>query len=285
MAFRSNLEKGWLSCRLHLSFFHGGWLSLLLLLGGTGMVTSNDAVDSDTARSKHFLSTLKCPEFSPLSGSLQKEARVYDRRADSGLCEGSGLWTKYTLADHFKIVKVLAELFQPKPGQLIFDWGSGCGHKLQGLHALTGACGLGIDISSIAVNHANNVSLARSGLLRFCAGDGTNLTWIPTATFQHALSYGAIYHLPENLQCLALKEMLRVVRPQGLVLNGFCYIRRSPKEVWRQCLQNMADITWSFLPHWGFTGIHKYSKHNYDLIIHKQAESTHPVFRRFKVNH
>ena len=50
---------------------------------------------------------------------------------------------------------------------------------------------VGLDFSGTATAYA----LRKSGAVGFCHADGAELGWIPDGAFDHAVSFGALYHL------------------------------------------------------------------------------------------
>ena len=72
-------------------------------------------------------------------------AQKYDRRA--GNCNKHGLWSSVSREDHFKIMSKIGDLIRVKQGDLLFDWGCGCGHKLHWFAQKYNTSGLGVCIS------------------------------------------------------------------------------------------------------------------------------------------
>ena len=71
-----------------------------------------------------------------------KVSEKYDRRA--GNCNSKGLWSAVSREDHYLIMKKIGELVGIKKGHRIFDWGSGCGHKLDWFAKEIGTSGMGV---------------------------------------------------------------------------------------------------------------------------------------------
>jgi hypothetical protein len=69
----------------------------------------------------------------------------------------------------------------PFPFPQVFDWGSGCGHKLSWFAQFFGIRGTGIDIDSSSVEYANRFMSAEL----FCQMDGRYLEWIPDGYLDH----------------------------------------------------------------------------------------------------
>ncbi|ORC92662.1 putative methyltransferase [Trypanosoma theileri] len=144
-------------------------------------------------------------------------AQKYDRRANN--CKKDGIWHRVSIHDHEAILRVIAELLKVKSGDRLLDWGSGCGHHLEFMNVFFGAVGLGIDISNKTVEYAREMTTKKN---QYCVADGTRLEWLPSNFFDHAYSFGSIYHVyNETLFCSVLQQMVRVVKVGGKVYNGW----------------------------------------------------------------
>jgi len=141
----------------------------------------------------------------------------YDNRdCDSGL----GLWRDNWLSGGFHkhkcVLVTVAERLDLRPKEIVLDWGSGCGFKLSWLAQLYGTSNFGVDIAPAPVAWAQEHSSGQHG----CT-DASKLSWIPAETFDAVISYGSLMHLPEELQCSVVHEMLRVLRPLGRIYIGW----------------------------------------------------------------
>ncbi|CUI14842.1 methyltransferase, putative [Bodo saltans] len=144
-------------------------------------------------------------------------AQKYDRRAHN--CASHGIWHRVTIADHEAILKRVGELLEVKKDEVLLDWGSGCGHQLEFMTRMFGAKGLGVDVSNLTIAYAvENTTKVN----RHCVADGSRLEWIPSNFFDHAYSFGSIYHVyNKSVFCSVLQQMVRVVKPGGKIYNGW----------------------------------------------------------------
>jgi ubiquinone/menaquinone biosynthesis C-methylase UbiE len=144
-------------------------------------------------------------------------AQKYDRRAHN--CASHGIWHRVTIADHEAILKRVGELLEVKKDDVLFDWGSGCGHQLEFMTRMFGARGLGVDVSNLTIAYAvENTTKVN----RHCVADGSRLEWIPSNFFDHAYSFGSIYHVyNKSVFCSVLQQMVRIVKPGGKIYNGW----------------------------------------------------------------
>lgn len=190
---------------------------------------NNNNKPEDQEPAADFESWPSCPPYDPQieerqiplahlpRGIKTSVSQKYDRRSNK--CAGDGVWHKITLADHESILHRIAQLLEVKSHQILFDWGSGCGHHLAFMTQHYNARGLGIDVSNRTIAYAvENTTKVN----RHCVADGTRLEWIPSNFFDHAYSFGSVYHVyNKTLFCHVLQEMVRIVKPGGRVYNGW----------------------------------------------------------------
>ncbi|RNF26141.1 methyltransferase [Trypanosoma conorhini] len=159
-------------------------------------------------------------------------AQKYDRRAHG--CHKDGIWHRVSLKDHEAILRVIAGLLNVKKDDRLLDWGSGCGHHLQFMHDFYSAVGMGIDLSNKTTEYAQAMTTKRN---RYCVADGTRMEWLPSNFFDHAFSFGSIYHVyNETLFCSVLQQMTRVVKSGGKVYNGWTDESEFPSQKVKLCL-------------------------------------------------
>jgi len=95
-----------------------------------------------------------------------------------------------------------------RPGDVVLDWGSGCGHKVGWANQLFGVDALGVEYmrtsSRWAVRHLPG---------RHCHADGRNLSWVPDGSLDAVVSFGALYHLRGKEQCEVVGELVEKLRP------------------------------------------------------------------------
>eukprot|EP01060_Flectonema_neradi_P036145 TRINITY_DN6882_c0_g1_i1.p1 TRINITY_DN6882_c0_g1~~TRINITY_DN6882_c0_g1_i1.p1 ORF type:complete len:434 (+),score=50.89 TRINITY_DN6882_c0_g1_i1:44-1345(+) len=142
----------------------------------------------------------------------------YDRRASN--CLKGGIWHKISLEDHMQILEVIEKQLGAKRHDYIFDWGSGCGHKMRYLSDKKGINGFGLDVSEKSVAYSiENTTSANS----FCRANGVRIDeWMPENYFDHSLSFGSVYHVYNRTTfCSVLRSMFRVIKSGGKMYNGW----------------------------------------------------------------
>jgi ubiquinone/menaquinone biosynthesis C-methylase UbiE len=103
------------------------------------------------------------------------------------------------------------------------------------------AKGLGIDVSNKTIAYATANTTAVN---HHCVADGTKLEWLPTNFFDHAYSFGSIYHVyNETKFCHVLAEMVRVVKPGGLVYNGWTENKEFHRDKVASCVASTHHVT------------------------------------------
>lgn len=200
--------------------------------------------DTNLGLERHdILQGITCPAADisldpPLAFKLQK----YGERAEAHQCQSSkGMWREAMSDVHKCVLITVAHIMDFRPGQLVLDWGSGCGHKLSWAKQLFGVDGVGLDVEGKAVQWAQQHS---AGI--FCHADGRNLEWLPAEAFDHVISYAALYHLPKTDQCHAGIQLLRKLRVGGKAFFGWNKAYSMNAWEWRACLLNTSK--WEDLP-------------------------------------
>lgn len=196
---------------------------------------------------------LSCPAWNT-SASQDKEEYVNRYDGYGTKCNWKGdNWLQLNVREHEVVARTIFETIQPKPGQFLFDWGSGCGQKLRYLEARHEVYGVGIDFSRTSVEYAN----AHTNRSYFCRADGQYLDWIPSNTFDHSFSFGGLYHLyPGNVWnytrehlrmphfsalCNTVNALFRITKPGGkLVFSGNA--RRPSKQYYVDCIRSIPSL-------------------------------------------
>ena len=129
---------------------------------------------------------------------------------------GRGEWGGYIKCSQFCKVVSVGALMRYAPGELVFDWGAGCGHALGWLRRVFGVATTGHEfleeLGAKAVQHA--------GAGAMCSGDGADLSHLPDEYVGHVVSNAAVYHLDPVYQInLVINHLLRILKPGGLALD------------------------------------------------------------------
>eukprot|EP00906_Rhabdomonas_costata_P028608 RCo040490 len=159
----------------------------------------------------------------------------YDGYARKSCAKGKDLFAALTSEEHARVAETIFRAAGVGRGQLVLDWGCGCGTKLRYLEERLGGCGIGIDLSHVAAAFAQ----AHLNHSKVCSGDGSALPWIPDGAVDHVVSFGSLYHLyyfaaPLERYCNGLAELVRVTRPGGTVFVG-CNLHNPPEAYLRNC--------------------------------------------------
>jgi ubiquinone/menaquinone biosynthesis C-methylase UbiE len=199
-----------------------------------GRATRGFSSDSEAADHEGWPT---CPPYDPAIDALQiplehlprkkktSVAQKYDRRAAQ--CATNGVWHRVTIQDHESIIVTVGQLLGLKPDQVVFDWGSGCGHQLEFLTNHFRTRGIGVDVSNLTIAYA---TANTSKVNRHCVGDGTKLDWIPDNFFDHSYSFGSVYHVYNTtLFCSVLRQMVRITKPGGRIYNGWTENKEFPR--------------------------------------------------------
>lgn len=160
----------------------------------------------------------------------------YERRVLAGGCHSTrGLWGTSWEDSHKCVMLVVAERLGFRPGELLLEWGSGCGHAMSWAKMFFDVDGLGVDSSVGAVTWAQRFSAGR-----FCAIDGRELAWIPNNLFDYVFSYASLRHIPQPEQCKVGLQLVQKLRPGGKAFFGWNRAHDTSPWMWAECFHGMA---------------------------------------------
>ena len=119
--------------------------------------------------------------------------------------------------DEARVKRLITELLNLSPGLRVLDVGSGTGDDTRRIAELVGADGqvIGIDHSPDMLVEARRRTEGTGRPVEFVEGDAQALDF-PDASFDRARVERVLSHLPDP--AAAVREMVRVTRPGGLVL-------------------------------------------------------------------
>lgn len=197
---------------------------------------------STTKRRNDVLHGIQCPTLQDISldPNMAQKLAKYETRASAPAdsCQSSkGMWRQPMSDVHKCVLITVAHLLDFRPGQLVLDWGSGCGHKLTWAKALFDVDGVGLDVEGGAVEWARQHS---AGV--FCQADGRRLDWLPNGVFDHVISYAALYHMSKPDQCHTGIQLLRKLRVGGRAWFGWNQAYSMGAWEWWRCFKNASSI-------------------------------------------
>jgi len=141
----------------------------------------------------------------------------YERRVkeEGGCLKPKGMW-----GNPFNsrcTILTMAKAGPYLPGQLVLDWGTGCGHQATYMTKTFGVRVVGLDLNGAAIEWANDHSLGRF----VGPTDGTDLSWAPDESFNHFYSFATIYYVQPDAMCKFGREVIRILKPRGTALFGW----------------------------------------------------------------
>jgi len=183
------------------------------------------------------------------AGGYSGMAEMYTVRAARAPAGGhtceqllSGMWYFYSPSASRRKHLAAAWLLGFMPGDVVLDWGSGCGHGLAWIAAEVSILGIAVDLLPVntawALQHTPVVAAMASG-------DYTHaFAALPDASVDHVISNAVVLNLRPDHQCRLLREqVLRVLRPGGTAWFGYLGISwtsastRTTPSFWRACLR------------------------------------------------
>eukprot|EP00928_Gymnodinium_smaydae_P087445 TRINITY_DN71708_c0_g1_i1.p1 TRINITY_DN71708_c0_g1~~TRINITY_DN71708_c0_g1_i1.p1 ORF type:complete len:446 (-),score=61.45 TRINITY_DN71708_c0_g1_i1:41-1378(-) len=183
---------------------------------------------------------LTCPSADSARSAVQslRDMLKYEERVASGGCHsGGGVWGADWIDSHKCTLVVAAERLGFRPGHLLLDWGSGCGHSLSWAKALYDVDGIGVEAVPAVAQWASRFSLGRT-----CAADGRALEWLPDGLFDYVFSYAALLHLQTQEQCRVAIQLVRKLRVGGRALLGWNRAHLTSPWMWQECFDAAVSI-------------------------------------------
>jgi cyclopropane fatty-acyl-phospholipid synthase-like methyltransferase len=113
-----------------------------------------------------------------------------------------------------RLTDMMIEGLAAQPGQRVLDVGCGCGHPALRLVRTSGVDVVGISVSHVQVEQANEAA-AEAGLAdkaTFQFTDAMDMSF-PDASFDAAWAFESMWHMPDRGRVLS--EIARVLRPGG----------------------------------------------------------------------
>ncbi len=224
-------------------------------------------------------------------------ARVFSDRLD--LCsspKNAGPWSLLPVKAADAVTETLRVLGNMTNGSSVLDWGSGCGHRLHHFAQEFDLEGIGIELAAPLTEWAN-AHRSGDGRVMFCEGDGTNMSWIPDASFDFSFSVGSVFFTAQDCRlvctrdgthcepehktcastCRAVREMVRVTKPGGAVVVDHLDMS-FPMSSWASCLMGLHvdrsdELSFATVPSHqlhDWNGAHWYGETFYALVVAKR---------------
>lgn len=185
----------------------------------------------------HAVMNVTCPSYrfrgsKSADGKHTHEAMVKYTRYVKQYCNSTGLLQMHVdLRTYIRFMDTVARIVRLKPGDFIFDWGSGCGTMLNYFSSQFNTTGIGIDVTEAAVQHAQRHG--RDNQL-FCFMDGSDLRHFPSNSFDAIVSWATLYHVRRTLvQCDIVHHMVRMLKPGAVAYVGHLRTEKT-QDYWRK---------------------------------------------------
>eukprot|EP00930_Biecheleria_cincta_P047304 TRINITY_DN32766_c0_g1_i1.p1 TRINITY_DN32766_c0_g1~~TRINITY_DN32766_c0_g1_i1.p1 ORF type:complete len:457 (+),score=73.07 TRINITY_DN32766_c0_g1_i1:222-1592(+) len=151
----------------------------------------------------------RCPQ-----NISRRQFGKYDQ-APRDCSRGFGAWGG-RITNALKCVAVrMGEVLQLRPGQMVLDYGSGCGWFLSWLGRFFGIRGYGIEAVGSSVAWSRRFSIGD-----YCEWSELDLRWVPNNAFDAVTAYWVLSHYSRAQQCSLAKALLRKLRPGGRLWIG-----------------------------------------------------------------
>lgn len=214
-----------------------------------------------------------------LSKKWESYVDMYCRQGNS-----LALGKSYTEQDYLSFTPKIGEQLNFKDGDSIFDNGCGCGAFLAAFNRSYKNVQVGgLDLSKGAIKFAKEIFPAEKK--NFRVGTVEDLYFIKDKTYDHAMTFFTFPYVKPEVQCKAVKEMLRIVKPGGSLYVGHnletgCAenhigIYTLPLCFWNEkCLKDAKDVAQIlYIKEKELFGVVKYCPEKTAVFIYKKTSS------------
>jgi SAM-dependent methyltransferase len=180
------------------------------LLQNCRLLVSSSSQNRSTEERYQVLAKLVPPQV-----KIKEDETKYGSRMKNKQCEtAKGMWRGIPNLRCTGLTTARRHAW--KPGDIILDIGSGCGHFATMMTRLYGVRFFGIELNPTAHLWSTEHS---TGIFR--RADAADLSWIPSESFDHMYSFATIYYIRMEQQCSFTKEVVRVLRSGGTAMFGW----------------------------------------------------------------
>ena len=210
------------------------------------------------------LTGIQVPPFRKIEFEIEADAKIFSTNHERATKKYRERVEKYNQCDkpkgmwgnpvnHYCIIKTIGIMAQYRPGDLVLDWGSGCGHQSTLMTQLFDVDVIGLDVTEAAVRWAQEHAIGT-----FYYSNGLDLSWVPNDTFDHFYAFGSVMYVPATSICAFGREVVRILRSGGTAFFGWLnhvagkllviekesnqkYYGTLPKNTW-SCLHDVAYV-------------------------------------------
>jgi len=134
-------------------------------------------------------------------------------------------WLSYygstSLAEWDHIVRAHSARLRLRRGETVFEAGCAAGAFVDSLARQYGVRVAGVDLAPNLVDIARRRVSRSAGRPEFCAASAANLSFVPDASYDHAVSFAVMMYISDTtVACTIAAELLRIVKPGGKIFIG-----------------------------------------------------------------
>lgn len=234
---------------------------------------------------KKLFTAFQCPAFDSdeIAESHVKQLKTYASRKDQ--CESArGMWHRNDIAPVVRCkYETMVNLLDLGPGNVVVDWGAGCGHALDWIAGRRPFHAIGLDIVK------ENVAWAKQNmphLDEFCATESADFKFIPNNSVDFFFSNAVLYHVPAKEQCALVRdEIFRILRVGRCSWHGWLGVARTREKGWhpgdqvkpefwtKDCLANLPGVVAATFEEKAAFGVSEYDAEPFSLLFCKLSAS------------
>lgn len=207
----------------------------------------------------------------------QQAVSKYTRYVEQ-YCASSGMMQMHiSYETYVRIVRRIARLANVTRNSAVLDVGSGCGTMLNLFYLWFNSSGLGVDVTPSAVEYAQRHAQLQQRFCRADVSDPASLKDIPSNSFDAVVSWSVLHHIRRKLaQCAVAEELVRVVKPGGLVYLGHLRGEMS-QSYWSRRKCRVANATFLMVMDYRAFKMETWRRHKFPSLLfrkHQQGSTT-----------
>eukprot|EP01083_Nonionella_stella_P163277 536893_1 len=159
---------------------------------------------------------------------------------------GFGMWAPWTKPGYHKcMAQNVGYAWRLKPGDIVLDMGSGCGHTLLQWVHWYGVFGVGFDWQNENVLYSNYVAGKNNLTAHFYQASIQSIyleEWIPNQSFDYIHTNAVLMYLDPPTACLVIQKTIQILKVNGSAWFGWNKGGMMTRGKLDMCMESFANV-------------------------------------------
>eukprot|EP01083_Nonionella_stella_P163276 536891_1 len=169
------------------------------------------------------------------------------RSSNNNSCRsGFGMWAPFTKPGYHKcMARNVGYAWRLKPGDIVLDMGSGCGHTLLQWVYWYGVFGVGFDWQKENVLYSNDVAMKNGLNAQFYQASIQSIyleEWIPNESFDYIHTNAVLMYLDPPTACLVIQKTIQILKVNGSAWFGWNKGGMMTRGKLDMCMESFANV-------------------------------------------